>query len=56
VAGSVTPPVDVRVPAGANTTVPELAITATLPKFILRVFEIAMGATMVADVVAVALT
>jgi hypothetical protein len=56
VAGRVTPPVNVRVPAGARMTVPAVAFTATLPKFISTVFEIVIGVTMVADVVAVAET
>jgi len=54
-AGSVTPPVFVRVPAGIRTTVPAtVGLTAILPKFRSTVFEIAIGVITVADVVAVA--
>ena len=57
VEGSVTPPAPpvVRVPAGARTTVPEVAAeTATLPKFIPEVMLIEMGVMMVAEQEAVA--
>jgi hypothetical protein len=53
-AGSVTPPVAVRVPAGARTTVPAAVLTATFPKFMLLAFTIAIGVTIVAVAVAVA--
>ena len=56
VAGSVTPPVDVRVPAGVRTTVPIAPFVATLPKFILTVLEMPIGVTIVAVVLAVAVT
>jgi hypothetical protein len=56
VAGRVTPPVAERAPAGVITTVPGAALEATLPKFMSTVFEIAIGATIVADAVAVAVT
>ena len=56
-AGRVTPPVFVRVLAGARTTEPAMVgLTAMLPKFISIVFEIAIGVITVADVVAVAET
>jgi len=55
VAGRVTPLVLVRVPAGANTTVPPVeALTAILPKLISAVFVIVIGVTTVAVAVAVA--
>ena len=57
VEGSVTPPAPpvVRVPAGANTTVPAVAAeTATLPKFKSAVLVIVMGVMMVAEAAAVA--
>ena len=54
VAGKVTPPVIVLVPAGAKTTVPAVPATAKLPKFISTVFEMLIGVTIVADAVAVA--
>jgi len=54
--GNVTPPVDVLVPAGASTTVPPVPLTATFPKFMSTVFEMAMGVIIVADAVAVAET
>jgi len=53
-AGNVMPPVNVLVPAGANTTVPAVPATATLPKFMSTVLVILIGVTMVADAVAVA--
>jgi hypothetical protein len=53
-AGRVTPPVAVRVAAGASITVPGLAFTATLPKFISLALVIEIGVTMVAVAVAVA--
>jgi hypothetical protein len=46
----------VRVPAGVNTTVPAVELTATLPKFISTVLLMAIGVTMVADALAVAET
>jgi hypothetical protein len=49
VAGSVTPGVTERVPAGVRTTVPAPALEATFPKFMSTVLEIAMGATIVAE-------
>ena len=56
-AGRVTPPVFVRVPAGARTTVPAMVgLTAMLPKFISTVFVMAIGVITVAEVVAVAET
>jgi hypothetical protein len=54
--GRVTPPVSERDPAGVKTTVPAVALTATLPKFISTVLLIAIGVTMVADALAVAET
>ena len=55
VAGKVTPLVLVRVPAGANTTVPPVAVcTAILPKLMSVFFEILIGVTTVAVAVAVA--
>ena len=55
VAGRVTPDVRVRVPAGARTTVPPVAVcTEILPKLILAVLEMLIGVTMVAVAVAVA--
>jgi hypothetical protein len=54
--GSVTPPVSEREPAGVNTTVPAVALTATLPKFMSTVLLIAIGVTIVADADAVAET
>ena len=54
-AGSVTPLVLVRVPAGANTTVPPVAVcTARLPKLMSVFFEILIGVITVALAVAVA--
>jgi hypothetical protein len=53
-AGRVTPPVLVLVPAGSNTTVPATPLTATLPKFILVAFAIAIGEIMFAAAVPVA--
>lgn len=54
-AGSVTPLVLVRVPAGANTTVPPVpACTARLPKLISAFFAILIGVITVAVAVAVA--
>jgi hypothetical protein len=53
VVGNVTPPVAVRVPAGASTTVPAVVdCTATLPKFISTSLTILIGVTMVAVAVA----
>jgi hypothetical protein len=57
VEGRVTPPAPpvVRVPAGANTTVPAVAAeTATLPKFKSAVLVIVIGVMMVAEAAAVA--
>ena len=54
--GNVTPPVFVRTPAGVNTTVPATLLTATFPKFISMVFEMAIGVMIVAEAVAVAET
>ena len=55
VAGSVTPPVKVRVPAGARTTVPpDDGDTAMLPKFMLVTRAIVIGVMMFADADAVA--
>jgi hypothetical protein len=55
VAGSVTPPVLVRVLAGANTTVPpDVGDTAMLPKFMLVTSAIVIGVMMFADAEAVA--
>jgi hypothetical protein len=55
VAGSVTPPVKVRVLAGANTTVPpDVGDTAMLPKFMLVTRAIVIGVMMFADALAVA--
>jgi hypothetical protein len=55
VAGSVTPPVEVLVPAGSSTTVPpDPAETATLPKFISTVLLILMAVRILAVAVAVA--
>lgn len=51
--GNVTPPVFVRPLAGDNTTVPATALTATFPKFISMVLEIAIGVMMVAEAVAI---
>ena len=54
-AGSVTPPVFVRVPSGVRTTVPGFTgLTAILPKFISTVLVMAIGVIIVADVPAVA--
>ena len=53
--GKVTPLVLLRVPAGANTTVPPVAdCTAILPKFKSAFFTILMGTIIVAVAVAVA--
>jgi hypothetical protein len=52
--GNVTPPVLVRTPAGVKITVPATALTATFPKFISTVFEMAIGVMIVAEAVAVA--
>ena len=52
--GRVTPPVSEREPAGVNTTVPAVALTATFPKFMSTVLLMAIGVTIVADAVAVA--
>lgn len=52
VAGSVTPPVDDIVPAGVKTTVPDVELTATLPKFMSVVLAMAMGLTILAVAVA----
>ena len=55
VAGKVTPLVRVRVPAGASTTVPPVAVcTARLPKLMSAFFAILIGVTTVAVAVAVA--
>lgn len=55
VTGSVTPPVDVRVPAGVSTAVPPVAVcTATLPKFMSTFLVMLMGVTIVAVALAVA--
>jgi hypothetical protein len=56
VAGRVTPPVRVRVPAGVIITVPAAVLTATLPKFMSTVLLMAIGVTIVADALAVAET
>ena len=55
-AGSVTPPVIVRPPAGASITVPATALTATLPKFISTVLVMLIGMIIVAEEVALAET
>jgi len=56
VAGNVTPPVVVRVPAGAKTAVPRVDETATFPKLMSVAFTIEIGATTVAVVGAEAVT
>ena len=48
-AGRVTPPVDVRVPAVDNKTVPAVALIATLPKLMSAVFAMVIGVTIVAE-------
>jgi len=55
-AGSVTPPILLLVPSGANTTFPNVVPTAILPKFISTVFVIEIGVMIVADPVAVPVT
>ena len=56
VAGSVTPPEAALIPAFDNTTVPGVALTAMLPKFILPAVAIAIGVMIVAEPVAVPVT
>ena len=56
VVGRVTPPVVVLVPSVARITVPGVALTATLPKFISVLLAIAMGVIIVAEAFEVALT
>ena len=56
ISGRVTPPVLVRVPVLASTTVPATLLTATFPKFMSTDLDIAIGVIMVADDEAVAVT
>lgn len=55
--GSVTPPLGVRTPAGVNTTVPPVVdCTDKIPKFMSTSLVMAMGVTMVAVAVALAVS